>query len=69
MSAFYGRFRINREKRHKSSHTKLFVRNPIAISAQKNATLIARTAASRVEFFIMLIVINKQTGNEDEQPH
>ena len=69
MSAFCRRFRVIREERRKNSHTKLFVRNPIAISAQKNATLIARTAASRVEFFIMLIVVIKQTSNEDEQQH
>jgi hypothetical protein len=55
MSAFAGGSGLIKEGRRKSSLTRLFVRNPIAISAQKNAMLIARTAASRVEFFILVL--------------
>jgi hypothetical protein len=71
MSAFAGGSGLTGEGRRKSSLTRLFVRNPIAISAKKNAMLIARTAESRVEFFIILLFAldEQQTGDEYGQLH
>ena len=43
---------VDRQRVEDFGHTKLFVLNPITISAQKKARLIERTAASRVVAFI-----------------